>query len=277
MQPGSESSTHLKINYNDLMPLVAGLHWKSPPRHAMPKKWEGSFNMDTPWLYVYAAHKLVQLQRHTLQLTSELTARKWLTVQNLVLEGFCRDRGREKEARLELYSPAVTYLQAGGWGVVGKRSVKASCSFSSLWTPPLRGDVSLETSKFSHTLQMASTYGQHNVSLAAALSAIDKNFKKRQAVLKLILSKPRSASVEVEFEGVVEELRKDQQMYQKSASLQLRQPFPILPQTLLLRETFTVDLLKGLYVLESKAGFHDNQEVVHTLTLGYRPPSPFVS
>lgn len=67
--------------------------------------------MDTPWLYIYTAHKLSHLQRHTLQLTSELTASKWLTIRNLVLEGLYRDRGREREARLELYTPAVTYLQ----------------------------------------------------------------------------------------------------------------------------------------------------------------------
>lgn len=40
-QPGSESSTHLKVNYNDLMPLVAGVHWKSPGKHSLQKKWEG--------------------------------------------------------------------------------------------------------------------------------------------------------------------------------------------------------------------------------------------
>lgn len=67
--------------------------------------------MDTPWLYIYTAHKLSQLQRHTLHLTSELTASKWLTIRDLILEGFYRDRGRESEARLELYTPAVTYLQ----------------------------------------------------------------------------------------------------------------------------------------------------------------------
>ncbi|XP_071348305.1 uncharacterized protein [Trachinotus anak] len=273
---GSESSTHLKIIYNNLMPLVAGLHWKSPPRDALQKKWEGTFNMDTPWLYVYTAHKLSHLQRHTLQLTSELTASKWLTIRNLILEGFYRDRGREREARLELYTPAVTYLQAAGWGMVIKRGVKASCSLSSLWTPPLRGDVSLEASKSSHTLQMASTYGKHNVSLTAALNTVDKNLKKRQAILKMTFSRPKSPSTELEFEGAVEELRKDKKMYQKTAILQLRQPFQTFPQTLLLRETFTVDLLKDLYILESKAGFHGNREAIHTLTLGYQPPSPFV-
>lgn len=41
LQHGSESSTHLKINYNNLMPLVAGLHWKSPPENSLHKKWEG--------------------------------------------------------------------------------------------------------------------------------------------------------------------------------------------------------------------------------------------
>lgn len=56
-----------------------------------------------------------------------------------------------------------------------------------------------------------------------------------------------------------------------------RQPLQTFPQTLFLRETFTVDLLKGLYILESKAGFQGNREVIHTLTLGYQQPSPFVS
>ncbi|XP_051279537.1 uncharacterized protein LOC127375918 isoform X2 [Dicentrarchus labrax] len=275
-QLGSESSTHLKIHYNNLMPLMAGLHWKSPPKDALQKKWEGTFNMDTPWLYIYTAHKLNQHQRHTLQLNSELTASKWLTIHNLLLEGFYRDRGREKEARLELYTPAGTYIQAGGWSVVGKRNVKASASLSSLWTPPFRGDVSLEASKLRHTLQMASTYGKHNVSLAAVLNIVDKNLKKREVILKMTFAKPKSPSTELEFEGVVEELRRDKKMYQKTAMLQLRQPFQTFPQSLLLRETFTVDLLKGLYILESKAGFHSNREVIHTLTLGYQPPSPFV-
>ncbi|XP_059201367.1 uncharacterized protein LOC131981085 [Centropristis striata] len=92
----------------------------------------------------------------------------------------------------------------------------------------------------------------------------------------MTFSKPKSPSTELEFEGVVEELRRDKKMYQKTAMLQFRQPFQTFPQTLLLRETFTVDLLKGLYILESKAGFHGNREAIHTLTLGYRPPSPFV-
>ncbi|CAJ1071926.1 uncharacterized protein LOC122887130 [Xyrichtys novacula] len=275
-QRGAESSTHLKVNYNNLMPLVAGLHWKSPPKDTVQKKWEGTFNMDTPWLYIYTSHKLSQQQHHTLQLTSELTTSKWLTVRNLQLEGFYRNRGREKETRLQLYIPALTYIQVEGWGVVGKQSIRVSCSCSSLWTPLIRGDISLEASKLSHSLQMTSTFGKNNASLTAVLNTADKKLKKRQAHLKMTFSKPKSPPSDLEFEGVVEELRKDKRIYQKKAMLHLRQPLQILPQTLLLQETFTVDLLKGLYIMESKAGFHGNREVIHTLTLGYRPPKPFV-
>ncbi|XP_014902708.1 apolipophorins isoform X1 [Poecilia latipinna] len=276
LQHGSESSTHLKINYNSLMPLVAGLHWKSPPENSLHKKWEGTFSMDTPGQYIYAAYRLSRPNRHALQLTSELTASKWLSIRNLVLDGFYRDRGREKAARLEAHTPAATYIQAEVWGAVEKQAVKAHGSLASLWTPPLKANVSLESSKSSHALLMSATCGRQNVSFTAAVSGADKNLKKRQAILKMGITKPKSPTMEVELEGWVEELRRDRKMYQKAAQLQFRQPFQNFPQTLLLRETFTVDLAKGLYILESKAGFHDNKEVIHTLTLGYKPPSPSV-
>ncbi|XP_015259916.1 PREDICTED: uncharacterized protein LOC107104431 [Cyprinodon variegatus] len=221
-QHGSESSTHLKINYNDLMPLVAGLHWKSPPKNSQHKKWEGTLSMDTPGLYVYTSHKLSQTHPRTLQLTSELTASKWLSVHNLVLDAFYRERGREKEARLEVSSPAANYVQAGVQAVVGKQALKAHGSLASLWTPPLKANVSLETSKASLSLLMSATYGKQNVSFAAAVSATDKNLKKKQAVVKISFSQPKSRSMEVELEGGVEELRRDSRMYQKAALLHLR-------------------------------------------------------
>ncbi|KAI4809707.1 hypothetical protein KUCAC02_018573, partial [Chaenocephalus aceratus] len=275
-QLGSESSTHLKVHYNSLMPLVAGLHWKSPPKAPRGGNGKAASPWTLPGCHVFTSHRLTQQQSHSLQLTSELTASKWLNIRTLMLEALYRSRGRGGEARLEISTAATQYIQAGGWAVVGKRGVKASGSLSSFWTPPLRGDVSLEASKSSHTLHMTSTCGRHNASLSAALNTVDKNLKKRQAILKMTFSKPKSPSTELEFEGVVEELRKDKKMYQKRAMLQLRQPFQTFPQTFLLRETFTVDLLRGLYILESKAGFHGNREVIHTLTLGFKPPSPFV-
>lgn len=49
-----------------------------------------------------------------------------------------------------------------------------------------------------------------------------KDLKKRQAVLKITVIKPNGPSAEVELEGVIEELKKDKKMYQKTAMLQLR-------------------------------------------------------
>lgn len=49
-QQGSERSTHLKINYNNLMPLVAGLHWKNPPKDALHKIWEGKNNSQPSYI-----------------------------------------------------------------------------------------------------------------------------------------------------------------------------------------------------------------------------------
>ncbi|KAG7277414.1 hypothetical protein CRUP_033369 [Coryphaenoides rupestris] len=170
----SEGSTHLKVSYNDLMPLVAGLQWRSPAHDAPQKKWEGTFNMDTPWLYIFMAHKLSRPQSHTLQLSAELTARKWLTVRGLALEALYKDRGREKEARLHLYTPVLTYVKAGGWGVVGKHGVKTSWTFSSVWTLALRGQLSLEGSRDHRGLQLVSSYGRQNLSLSVAFTTLDK-------------------------------------------------------------------------------------------------------
>lgn len=77
--------------------------------------------MDSPWLHVYTAHKLSLLQQHTFRLTSELTASKWLSVRHLLLEAFLVDGDREKEARLKIYTPAVTYIRVRRGGGGGAR------------------------------------------------------------------------------------------------------------------------------------------------------------
>lgn len=41
-------------------------------------------------------------------------------------------------------------------------------------------------------------------------------------MMKVTLSKPRSPATELQLEGIVEELRRDKKMYQKTAMLQLR-------------------------------------------------------
>ena len=54
-----------------------------------------------------------------------------------------------------------------------------------------------------------------------------KNLKKRQVIVKMSMSEPKSRPTELEFEGTVEELRKDKKMYQKTAMLQLRSVSPV--------------------------------------------------
>ncbi|XP_036072052.1 uncharacterized protein LOC112147563 isoform X1 [Oryzias melastigma] len=270
MQLGSESRTHLKINYNNQIPLVAELHWKHLTKGFQQTKWEAIFNMDTPWVYVYTSHKLSQVRRHTLQLTSELMASKWLSIRNLKMKGFYRCRNKDKEVRLLLYTPATTYLQVGVQSAVRKWPVEASVSLSSLWTLPLRGNISLEMSKFIRALHISASYGKQNISFAAALDSVNKKLRKRQMTLSMSSSKPRSPTTEVALKVSVEEIRRDQKMYQKTAVLQLRQPFQSFPQDLLLQNTFTADLHKDHYILETKATFN-NTDILHTLTLEYKP------
>jgi len=71
----------------------------------------GGLNIDTPWLYLYAAHKLDQPQHSAYSLTMELTTGKALYIKNLVVELFYKDQGNEKEGKVHIHTPATTYLQ----------------------------------------------------------------------------------------------------------------------------------------------------------------------
>ncbi|NXS44012.1 YP015 protein, partial [Balaeniceps rex] len=94
-----QSSTNFEVQYNDHVPFVAGLQWKDASRNGL-KKWEGGLNIDTPWLYLYAAHKLHQPQHSAYLLTMELTTGKALSIKNLIVELFYKDRGNEKEGKV---------------------------------------------------------------------------------------------------------------------------------------------------------------------------------
>lgn len=71
----------------------------------------GSFNMDTPWLYVYIAQKLTQPQRGITQFSSEVTTRKLVNMRSVTLEGFYKDRGKERQGRLHLFTPTASYIK----------------------------------------------------------------------------------------------------------------------------------------------------------------------
>lgn len=97
----------------------------------------GGLNIDTPWLYLYTAHKLHQPQHSAYLLTSELTTGKALSVKDLVLELFYKDQGNEKEGKVHIYTPATTYLQVGDLVLhrvygFGDRALCHHCALS-LW------------------------------------------------------------------------------------------------------------------------------------------------
>ncbi|KAJ0066439.1 hypothetical protein NL108_013024, partial [Boleophthalmus pectinirostris] len=280
LQGAAESSTHLKVQYNQRTPLVMGLHWRGPPHSAPLRKWEGTLNMDSPWLYVHTSHRLSR-GPHMLQLSSELTCSKSLSLPHLTLEALYRHRGRETGARMHLHSPHLTYLQSGGWVLVGKRSVRASCSWECVWTPRLGGGISLDTSRLSHSLEMTCSYGQYNASVTAALTSADKKLRKRHAILKMSWCELPGPPSDLLLEGEVEELKRDKKIFQKMAKLYIRvflhrQPFQSFTYSLVLEEMFTADSLRGLYTLESRATISGDKELLHTLTISPRSPQAFI-
>lgn len=67
--------------------------------------------MDTPWLYVYIVQKLTQPQRGITQFSSEITIRKLVNIRSVTLEGFYKDRGKERQGQLHLFTPTVSYIK----------------------------------------------------------------------------------------------------------------------------------------------------------------------
>ncbi|KAK1162419.1 hypothetical protein AOXY_G17278 [Acipenser oxyrinchus oxyrinchus] len=271
-----ESSTHLKVHYNDKMPFVAGLHWRDSSKPLL-RKWEGSLNMDTPWLYLYTAHKLNQPQRHTYQSSSELTAGKAMSIKNLVMETFYKDKGKEKEGRIHVYTPTATYLKVSTSFHVGASVFRSASEVTSLWNQLLKNEIYLENSAKSRSLLFKLKNPKQEFNITAALMVQEEKLKKRNVTLRMVLADHKSPPAVLQLLGQVEELRREKTLYQKRGTLHFRHPFKLLiPQNIVLHETFTVDTERKHYVLETRAVLDENEETVQTLTLGYQPDNPYV-
>ncbi|XP_041126503.1 uncharacterized protein LOC121326918 isoform X2 [Polyodon spathula] len=271
-----ESSTHLKVHYNDKMPFVAGLHWRDSSKPLL-RKWEGSLNMDTPWLYLYAAHRLNQPQRHTYQTSSELTAGKAVSIKNLVMETFYKDKGKEKEGRIHVYTPTATYLKVSTSFHVGASVFRSASEVTSLWNQLLKNEIYLDNSAKSRSLLFKLKNPKQEFNITAALMVQEEKLKKRNVTLRMVLADHKSPPAVLHLLGQVEELRREKTLYQKRGTLHFRHPFKLLiPQNIVLHETFTVDTERKHYVLETRAVLDENEETVQTLTLGYQPENPYV-
>ncbi|KFQ17957.1 Putative uncharacterized protein LOC400499, partial [Merops nubicus] len=269
-----QSSTNFEVQYNDHVPFVAGLWWKDASRNGL-KKWEGGLNLDTPWLYLYTAHKLHQPQHSAYLLTGELTTGKVLSIKNLLVELFYKDGGNEKEGKVHVYTPATTYLQASMFSHIGRNVLHSYSEMISLWNQLVKSEIHLENNEQTKFLcfKIKSTKEEFNFTASYQNLLMPR---KTSFSVKTVWRDYKSLPVMLQFEGQIEEL-KEKMFYQKRGTLSFRHPFkvPVL-QSFLLQETFTVDKKQKRYFLETKVLINGVDETVQTLTLGYQTENPYI-
>ncbi|NXT84545.1 YP015 protein, partial [Zapornia atra] len=270
-----QSSTKFEVQYNDHVPFVAGLQWKDASRNGL-KKWEGGLNMDTPWLYLYAALKLHEPQHSAYLLTAELTTGKALSIKNLIVELFYKDQGNEKEGKIHIYTPAATYLQASTFNYAGRNVLHSYSEMRSLWNQLVKSEIHLENNERAKFLcfKIKSTKQEFNFTASYQSLPVPK---KTNFSVKTVWRGYKSLPVMLQIEAQLEELKKEKMLYQKRGTLHFRHPFKgLILQSFLLEETFTVDKKQKHYSLESKMLIDDVDETVHTLTLGYQHEKPSI-
>ncbi|XP_032560203.1 uncharacterized protein LOC116795019 [Chiroxiphia lanceolata] len=270
-----QSSTNFEVQYNDHVPFVAGLQWKDASRNGL-KKWEGGLNLDTPWLYLYAAHKLHQPQNSAYLLTTELTTGKALSIKNLVVELFYKDQGNEKEGKVHIYTPATTYLQASTFNRLGRNVLHSYGEMISLWNQLVKNEIHLENNERAKLLCFKITSTKQEFNLTASYQNLPTP-KKTNLSVKIVWRDYKSLPVILELEGQIEELKKEKMLYQKRGTLHFRHPFKVpFLQSFLLQETFTVDKKQKHYFMETKVLINGVEETVQTLILGYQPENPYI-
>ncbi|XP_041257507.1 uncharacterized protein LOC121334429 [Onychostruthus taczanowskii] len=270
-----QSSTNFEVQYNDRVPFVAGLRWKDASRNGL-KKWEGGFNIDTPWLYLYTAHKLHQPQHSAYLLTSQLTAGKALSIKDLVLELFCKDQGNEKEGKVHIYTPATTYLQASTVNHLGRNVLHSYSEMISLWNQLVKNEIHLENNERAKLLCFKIKSTKQEFNFTASYQNLPTP-KKTNFSVKIVWRDYKSLPVILQCEGQIKELRKEKMLYQKRATLHFRHPFKVpFLQSFLLQETFTVDKKQKHYFMETKVLINGVEETVQTLILGYQPENPYI-
>ncbi|NXX76522.1 YP015 protein, partial [Urocolius indicus] len=270
-----QSSTKFEVQYNDHVPFVAGLQWKDASRNGL-KKWEGGLNIDTPWLYLYAALKLHQPHHSANLLIMELTTGKALSIKNLVLELFYKDQGNEKEGKVHIYTPTTTYLQASIFNHLGRNVLHTYSEMTSLWNQLVKNEIHVENNERSKFVCFKIKSINQEFNFTASYQNLPMP-KKTDFSVKTIWRDYKSLPVILQFEGQIEELKKENTLYQKRGTLHFRHPFkvPIL-QSFLLQETFTVDKKQKHYLLETKVLINEVEETIQTLTLGYQPEKPYI-
>ncbi|NXU58450.1 YP015 protein, partial [Turnix velox] len=270
-----QSSTNFEVQYNDHVPFVAGLQWKDASGHGL-KKWEGGLNVDTPWLYLHAAHKLHQPQHSAYLVTAELTLGKALSVKNLVLELFYKDQDNEKEGKLSQSNVSIFIFQASTFNHIGRNVLRSYSEMKSLWNPLVKNEIHLENNEGDKYLCFKIKSTKQEFNFTASYQNLPMP-KKTSFSVKTVWKDCKSLPLMLQFEGQIEELKKEKMLYQKRGTLRFRHPFKVpLLQSFLLQETFTVDKKQKHYLLETKVLINGVEETNQMLTLGYQPENPYI-
>ncbi|KAL6060180.1 hypothetical protein STEG23_004069, partial [Scotinomys teguina] len=275
LEPHVKSSTYLKVLFNGQLPFTAGLHWKDTSRATL-WRWEGAFTLDSPWLTVSAAHRLYWPHWAMFQAVSELTLAKAWTLKDLVVSMTCRSQGHDREVGIQVYTEATTYLWVSIVTTLMPGLFHGRSELQSAWSAAVQSEVHAESSQHRKILHcwLKSFQGELN------LTASYKHTKKPQKTYVLltvlgtgVLGQPRG----LQLEGGLEQLQRGKTLYQKRGTLLLRHSWHLLvPQSLLLQGTYTVDKQRQHHSLETKAVLNDREEMLHTVVLGCQAGHPYI-
>uniref|UniRef100_A0A2K5QFP1 Vitellogenin domain-containing protein n=1 Tax=Cebus imitator TaxID=2715852 RepID=A0A2K5QFP1_CEBIM len=273
--PHVESSSHLKVQYNRRPLLVAGGQWKDTSRTTL-WKWEGALNLDSPWLMVSAAHRLYWPHRAVFQAVLELTLGKAWTLKGLVVSVDCRSQGSTREGKIEVYTPATTYLRVSMVTVLAQSLFHSWSKLESAWNAAVQGEIHAENSWDRKILHCWLKGAQRELNLTATYRRLEWPRKTQVSLMALgtgTHGQPRG----LQLEGELEELRRDRTLYQKRGTLLFRHPLRLpIPQSLVLQGTFTADGRHQRYSLETRVVLNGQEETLQTVVLGYQAGHPYV-
>nr|XP_042139246.1 uncharacterized protein LOC107402064 [Peromyscus maniculatus bairdii] len=274
-QPHVKSSTYLKVLLNGQLPLAVGLHWKDTSRAAL-WRWEGALTLDSPWLTVSAAHRLYWPHWTEFQAVSELTLAKAWTLKDLVVSMTCRSQGHDREVKIQVYTEATTYLWVSMVTTLMPGLFHSRSELQSAWSATVQSEVRAESSQHRKVLHCWLKSLPRELNLTAAYKHTRKPQKTYVLLTVLgtgVLGQPGG----LQLEGELEQLQRGKTLYQKRGTLLLRHPWHLLvPRSLLLQGTFTVDKQRQRHFLETKAVLNGQEEILHTAVLGCQAGHPYI-
>ncbi|XP_032183674.1 uncharacterized protein LOC116580920 isoform X2 [Mustela erminea] len=280
-QPHVESSTHLKVQHNGQLPLVAGLQWKDTSRATL-WKWDGALNLDCPWLTVSVAHRLYWPHRPTFQAVLELTLGKAWTLKNLVMNVAYRNQGLGGEGRIHIYTRATTYLRVSMVTTVAQSLFRSRSEIESAWTAAVQSEIHAENSQDLKILHCWLKGPVQEMNLTAAYRHTEQpgpllQPRKTHVSLMALVTSSRGQPQGLELESNLKEGTHDRNLYQKQGTLLLRHALPLpIPQSLLLQETFTADGHHQRCSLETRLVLNSQEETLQTIVMGYQAGHPYV-